>query len=172
MMGQLTGAHGVKGWVKVFSFTDPPANILGYKQWQLRYPDGRCRSVNLVDGRPQGKGLAASIEGVQDREAAQLMAGACVFVPRASLPGLDEGEYYWHQLQGLRVRAFSLEGATQDSVLLGRVHHLMATGANDVLVVRDEEGDGREYLIPWLDHVVVAVDLEQREVQVRWDVDF
>ena len=89
MMGQLTGAHGIKGWVKVFSFTDPPANILGYKQ--LRYPDGRCRAVALVDGRPQGKGLVASLEGVQDRESAQLLSGASVFVPRSSLPGLDDG---------------------------------------------------------------------------------
>jgi len=118
--------------------------------------------------------LVASFEGVDDREHARSFSGAEVFVEQASLPPLDEGEYYWHQLQGLSVLAWRADEDEGEPVLLGKVINLIETGANDVLVIKGAAADGvsPEHLVPWVDHVIVDVDLAQRKLLVRWDPDF
>lgn len=104
---------------------------------------------------------------MDDREIARTYSDFEICVPRSELPDLDEGEFYWHQLQGLRV-------IDQNDQLLGQVDHLFETGANDVLVVKPCEGslDERERLLPYTDQCVLGIDLEQGEMRVDWDADF
>ncbi|WP_281646036.1 ribosome maturation factor RimM [Parendozoicomonas sp. Alg238-R29] len=172
VMGRITAVYGIKGWVKVYSFTDPMTNILDYRQWRLRYPNGREKTVKLDGGRSHGKGLIALVEGTVDRNQAETFIGAEILVNSQDLPEPKADEFYWHQLEGLTVLARN-EGGNE--VNLGKVHHLMETGANDVLVVRGASGsiDRRERLVPWLeDQVVTEVNLEEGFMRVDWDPDF
>ncbi len=166
VMGKIGAVHGVRGEVKIHSFTDPMENLFDYPLWHLRR-DGETKQVRLASARSQGKGLVAKIEGLDDREIARTYTGFEICVPRSELPGLEEGEYYWHQLIGLQV-------INQDRQLLGKVSHLLETGANDVLVVRPCAGslDGRERLLPYTDHCLQQIDLEAGVISVEWDADF
>jgi 16S rRNA processing protein RimM len=167
VVGRITSVFGVKGWLKVYSYTDPREGILDYRDWTLVL-DGKRMPVKLVDGRRQGQGIVVSLKGIDDRDQARAYSGADVLVPTDALPALPEGEYYWHQLEGLAVE-------TVEGERFGYVHHLMETGANDVLVVRPDAGsiDQRERLIPWLpDQVVTEVDLGAGRLTVDWDPEF
>ncbi len=160
-LGYVAGVYGVAGWVRVFSHTEPRENILGYTPWHLGQP-GAWRPCTLAEGRRHGRGVVARIEGCNDRDQARALLGEQIGLPRSALPELDDGEYYWADLQGLSVR--TLEGAQ-----LGSVEQLMATGANDVLVVR---GD-RERLIPLVEgQFVTRIDWSERVIEVDWDPDF
>jgi len=161
VVGRISGIYGIKGWVKVFSYTQPRENILGYAQWMLRGAGG-CQTLKLSDGRRQGAGVVACLEGIDDRDRARRLIGAEIVINRSQLAAAGEDEYYWIDLMGLEVQ-------TLDGEVLGMVDHLLATGANDVLVVRGE----RERLIPFIQGDVVAgVDLEQGLIRVDWDPAF
>jgi 16S rRNA processing protein RimM len=170
VIGRITGCYGIKGWVKIHSFTEPVENFLGYGDCRLRRKQG-TEPIVFDSGRRQGKGLIAHIQGVDDRNQAESYKGLEVTAPRAQLPELEQGDYYWHQLEGLAV--YSVDGSGR--VLLGRVSHLIETGANDVLVVRACSGslDEQERLIPYLPgDVVTRVDLAAGEMDVDWPTDF
>jgi len=166
VLGKITSVHGVRGEVKIYSFTDPIDNLLDYTAWTLKR-DGEVKQVELVSGRLQGKVLVAKLKGLDDREVARTFAGFDICVPRALLPDLDDGEYYWHQLEGLKV--IDLQGQ-----LLGRIDHLLETGSNDVMVVKPCPGslDDRERLLPYTEQCVQQVDLAAGEMRVDWDTDF
>jgi 16S rRNA processing protein RimM len=161
IMGRVSGLFGVRGWVKIHSYTVPREGILGYKAWQLKH-HGEWRHHKVVAGHPQGKGIVARLEGYDDRDRAAELINSDIAVSREQLPPLSANEYYWVDLEGLRV--LTLEG-----VELGVVSHLFETGANDVLVVK---GD-RERLIPYtLGQAVRKVDLDAGHMVVDWDPDF
>lgn len=163
LLGRLHGAFGVRGEVKLESFTDPRAAVLRYQPWTLREPSGVQRALSGVQGRETPKGVVATLPGIDDRDAAEALKGAEIYAERAQLPPAAEGEYYWIDLEGLRV-------VTVDGVPLGTVSHLFSTGANDVLVTR---GGDRERMIPFvLPDYVTAVDLAAGLVTVDWDPDF
>ena len=166
VIGKIVSVHGVRGDVKVYSFTDPIDNLLDYRNWTLRR-GGEVKQVELVKGRLQGKILVATLKGLSDREEARTYADFEICIPRSELPPLAGDEYYWYQLQGLTV-------INQLGQTLGKVDHLLETGANDVLVVKPCEGslDDRERLLPYTDHCVLKVDLDAGEMQVEWDADF
>lgn len=172
ILGQITSVYGVRGWVKVYSYTEPRDNIFQYPNWTL--VDGHAssrapRKLRLVTGKPHGKTLIARLEGIEDRDQAAELCGLDIRVETSELPALEEGEYYWYQLQGLRVRTAD-QG--QD---LGVVDHLIETGSNDVLVVRADAAsmDGRERLIPFLpDDIVQSVNLEDGVLEADWDPAF
>jgi 16S rRNA processing protein RimM len=160
-VGRITGVYGVKGWLRIYSYTEPRGNILEYNPWLLRLADG-WRSVELLDGRVQGKGVIAHLAGCEDRDQAARWMDAEIAVRREQLPAAGAGEYYWRDLIGLRV-------ITTAGEELGIVDHLLETGANDVLVVQGK----REVLIPYaLGEVVTAVDLEAGELHVDWDPEY
>ncbi|MDB6163896.1 MAG: ribosome maturation factor RimM, partial [Xanthomonadaceae bacterium] len=129
LLGKVHGAFGVRGELKLESFTEPGSAIFGYQPWTLRDPQGRERALSQARGRETAKGLVATFPGVEDRDAAEALRGADIFAPRGVLPPPGQGQYYWVDLEGLRVR--NLEGAD-----FGVVSHLFSTGANDVLVAR------------------------------------
>jgi len=172
VMGKITSVYGVKGWVKVFSYTQPKENICQYKSWLLD-DSGEKRLVKVLSCKPHGNGLVAQFEGSHDREQAKTYCGSLATIPRSELPNLPAGEYYWHQLQGLNV--FSVEDEAESKTLLGKVSHLIETGSNDVLVVKKckDSLDSKERLIPYLpDQVVKTVDIENGFIEVDWDPDF
>ncbi|MGC9128880.1 MAG: ribosome maturation factor RimM [Acidithiobacillus sp.] len=160
VLGRISGVHGVRGWVKVFSFTQERDGILDYPHWYL---GSEHRPVRVVEGRLQGGGVVARLEGIEDRDLALGLVGREIAVPASPLPPLPAGEYYWFQLQGLAVVNLSQE-------CLGRVSGLLETGANDVLVVQDEQGT--EILIPWDARAAAGVDLEQGRITVDWQRDW
>ena len=166
VLGKITSVHGVRGEVKIYSFTDPIDNLLDYRHWTLKR-DGEVKQVELVSGRLQGRVLVARLKGLDDREVARTYAGFDICVPREQLPDLEDGEFYWHQLEGLKV--IDLQGQ-----LLGRIDHLLETGANDVMVVKPCAGslDDRERLLPYTEQCVQQVDLAAGEMRVDWDADF
>jgi 16S rRNA processing protein RimM len=161
-LGRVSGAHGIQGWVRVHSETNPRENIVGYSPWHL--VRGDRREVWAVDaGRRQGKVVLAKLVECNDRDEAEALIGAEITVPREQLPETTRpGEFYWADLIGLRV-------ITVGGVDLGRIAQLFETGANDVIVV---QGD-RERLIPYIwQQVVRDVDLAAGEMRVDWDPDF
>lgn len=160
VLGRVSGLFGVRGWVKVYSYTAPRSNILRYPEWLLKGSDGwvRCK---VEDGRSQGKGIVVKLEGYDDRDRAAELIGLEIAIGRDQLPEAGRGEYYWTDLEGLQV-------VTREGVELGVIESLFETGSNDVMVV---EGD-RQRLIPFTAHVVVAVDLESGRVTVDWDPEF
>ncbi len=156
-LGYVSGLHGVRGWVKIFSYTRPPENVFEYRSWILN-----GREVAVLDARRNGRTLIAHVDGVDDRDTAAALVGAKIAVDRAAMPAPKPGEFYWADLVGLTVR-------TADGSELGRVERLFETGANDVLVV---QGD-RERLIPWIHgDVIEDVDLDAGVITVRWDPEF
>jgi len=160
-LGNISGVFGVKGWVKVHSFTDPRDKIVKYGTWQIKH-QGKWREVELAGGKRQGKTIVAKIVGLDDRDEALLYQGDEIAIHPKQLDKLQQGEYYWHQLTGLNV-------VTTEGIELGKVHHLLETGANDVLVVR---GD-RERLIPFtVGHAITEVNLSTEQITVDWDPEF
>ncbi len=160
VIGRISGLFGVRGWLKLFSHTEPRDNILNYSPWFLEQA-GEWRPYELSDGRPQGRGVVAHLAGCDDREQAAALVGCNIAIRREQLPPAEEGEYYWGDLTGLAV-------FTRDGQLLGRVDHLFETGANDVIVVKGE----RERLIPFIADVVLEVDLSGHRMTVDWDPEF
>lgn len=167
VLGKITTAFGVKGWVKVYSYTDPMASIFDYPSWFVNI-DGQWRTIKVREGKPQGKGLVAALEGVNDRDAALALSQVEIAVPTADLPELDEDEHYWFQLQGLKV--FHTDGQ-----LLGQVKELFDSGGgNQVMVISSttDSIDSRQRMVPFVGAIVLEVDLEQGQIQVDWDPDF
>ncbi|MGH8080900.1 MAG: ribosome maturation factor RimM [Lysobacter sp.] len=163
LLGRVLGAFGIRGEAKLESWTEPRAAIFRYQPWTVRDPQGRERELSGVRGRESGKFLIANFPDVTDRDTVEAMRGTEIYVPRSVLPPPKDGEYYWVDLEGLRV-------VTTEGVSLGTVSHLFATGANDVLVARDDE---RERMIPFvIPRYVLSVDFEANLVTVDWDPEF
>ena len=169
-LGRIVGLFGVRGWVKVHSYTRPPQAILEYDVWLLGKQDD-WREEQLSEGHQQGRGIVAHLTGTDSREQATALVGADIGVPLRRLPALAQGEYYWVELEGLQV--VNLEGVT-----LGVVSHLLETGANDVIVVVPEVRSatgaiaGKDRLIPYVPEVVKQVDLETGILRVDWAADY
>ena len=156
-VGRIVGLHGVDGWVKLESYTEPRLRIFAYRPWRVG-----GREIAGARGHEQGKGMVAKLPGCDDRDAAAALIGTEIQVLRSALPKPKRGEFYWADLEGLDV-------VTADGTPLGKVSHLFATGANDVLVVSGE----RERLIPYVTgQFVKEVDLQAGRITVDWDKDF
>jgi 16S rRNA processing protein RimM len=161
VMGRIAAPYGVKGGLRVISYTEIPGNLLDYTPWYLDYR-GEWRETQPLDGKPHGKGLVVRLEGCTDRDAAAALTGTDIAVYRSQLPAAGDQAYYWNDLIGLQV-------VTTDNQVLGTVDHLLATGANDVLVI---QGD-RERLVPFIQgEVIRSVDLDAGLIRVDWDPDF
>lgn len=158
-LGHISGVHGVSGWLKIHSQTDPREAIFEYQPWLV---GEQQKAVRITEGKRHGKHLIALLEDVNDRDQAESLMKQRIAVFRDQFPELPETEFYWADLIGLVVRV-------QDGTDLGTIRNMLATGANDVMVVQGE----RERLIPFVqDRYVKQVDLEQGLVIVDWDPDF
>lgn len=160
VLGYIARPYGTSGWVRVHSSTAPPENILRYAPWQVGR-NGRWSSVGVAEGRVQGRAVVARLDGCHDRDGALGYRECEIAVERSRLPKVDDGEFYWADLVGLRV-------ATTGGVYLGDVARMMETGANDVMVVRGDI----ERLIPFLPGTVVQlVDIPRGAIVVDWHPD-
>jgi 16S rRNA processing protein RimM len=161
-LGRVSGIFGVKGWVRVHSYTEPRERILDHKSWIL-LAGGEQMPVELLDGRQHGKAIVALLPDSTAPEQAARYVGADIAVARERLPAATDESILWADLEGMRV-------STTDGSDLGVVDHLLDTGANDVLVVKGRE---RERLIPWLrDTVIKRIDLAEGRLVVDWDPEF
>src|SRR5258706_429005 len=161
VLGRIGGPFGVKGWVKVQSYTDPPAGILGYPVWHVSAPGGTWVAVKLAGGRPHGTGrtVVAGLGGLTSPEAARQWGGREVATPRSTLPATRPGEVYWEDLPGCRVR-------TSGGRELGVVSHFYEFPANPIMVVQDGT---QEHWVPLVPRHLKIVDLAARQVVVDWD---
>jgi len=162
LVGKIVGLSGVRGEVKLESYTEPRSQIFSYQPWLLKSASGE-KEISGCRGRAQGKGIVATLPEIEDRDGAARLIGSEIWVRRSALPRSRRGEYYWADLEGLEV--VTVEGA-----MLGKVSHLIATGSNDVLVAKDGK---RERLIPFvLDDYVKDVDFDSGRITVDWDPEF
>ncbi|MDH3619949.1 MAG: ribosome maturation factor RimM [Gammaproteobacteria bacterium] len=160
ILGRISGLFGVRGWVKVYSYTEPREAVLNYDRWLLSSQDG-WQEATVAEGQRHGKTVIVRIDGYDDRDQAAGLVGTDIGIPRDELPETGDDQYYWSDLEGLSV-------VHRDGTELGKVSHLLETGANDVMVVKGET----ERLIPFvLDKVVLGVDLAKREIRVDWEWD-
>lgn len=184
LIGRITSVFGIKGWLNVYSYTDPAENILDYSRWLLSPSEGdgqnkrasvpelkHCKKVMVREGQRHGKKIIAQLEQCESREKAGTYVQHDIFIERSELPDLED-EVYWIDLEGLQV--INLQGQ-----VLGRIDKMLETGANDIMVVRSESlssqsgnSEIKEILIPYVeDHYVIEVNLEKGFVQVDWLVE-
>jgi 16S rRNA processing protein RimM len=166
VLGRIAAPYGIKGWVKLHPFGDDPAAWAEMPRWWLgRTPDtADWQQLALKDLRLHGKGYVASFEGVDDRTAAEQLEGMYFAAPREELPAPEEGEFYWDDLIGLDV-------VNEADEHLGKVASLIETGANQVLVVRDEAAE-KEHLLPFVADVVKDVAVAAGRIRVAWGKDW
>lgn len=172
VVGQFASPFGVKGWIKVKSFTDPGSNLVGYRPWLVTRADNSAvppsvdrrhwQRVALQQVKPHQNGFVAKIAEVDDRDAALVWRGREIAVASSALPPVDDDEYYWRDLVSCGV--WNLAGEH-----LGEVREVLPTGANDVLVLTTE-GDDR--LVPFAESILQSVSISQKKIVVDWDLDF
>ena len=171
-VGRIGEAWGLQGWFRVHAYADPPDALRAARRWHLQAPPGRSpvpavlpASLAIARVREHGDGLVAQAEGIADRNAAEALRGARVFVSRARFPEADEDEFYWADLIGCSV--VDRQGAD-----LGSVVGLFDTGPQSVLRVRPGAQDAEERLIPFVSAYVDSVDLAARRIVVDWAADY
>ncbi len=163
VVGRFGGPHGVKGKIKLFAYGQPPKQLVTYKPFLIE-KDGRWQPLNILHCEAKPDFLLVTIEGIDSREVASQLTNTEVAVYASSLPKLNSGQYYWQELVGLEV-------INTNKVHLGTVTELLATGANDVLVVKNKVGVER--LIPFvIDEHVVEINEKNKLIRVAWDEDF
>ena len=153
--------HGVKGFVTVHSFTEPRDNVLKYANWHA-FINNKWQPMKLLRAEVQNKSIIVQIEGYPERESVAFLTNIEIAIQRGQLATLEPGEYYWHQLIGMKV-------INKQGEPFGNVTEIIPTGANDVLVV---EGNKR-HLIPYLlGQFILDIDSKQQIITVDWDMDF
>ena len=175
VVGAINGVYGIKGWVKVYSYTSPIEQILQYQPWTL-YKKGvdatsassKQITLEIAEGKIQGKGVIVLPKGFETRNEAESLTGYEIRIAAEQLPSLPEGEFYWHELEGMCV-------INEAEEVLGEVVKMIETGANDVLVIRATENsiDDQERLIPLvMEQVVKRIDSDKQEIRVIWEKDY
>ena len=159
LVGKISNPHGIKGWVKIISFTDPIENILSYKKWIISDKETE-KTYHLEESRVQGKKIVIKLENVNDRNDADLLKNSVIHVNRSDLPELDENSYYWEDLVDFNV--IDIKGNP-----VGKVDSLFRTGSNDVLVIIDETKE--RLLVPFIiEEVIKYVDLAKELISIDW----
>lgn len=172
-VGRVVDAWGVQGAIKVQPFSSQPEALFSSKRWHLRPPEGPRPAhapalpalLRVTHAREQAGLVVASAQELPDRNAAEALRGARVFVSRASFPTPQAGEYYWIDLLGLAVH-------NREGQALGTVAGLLDTGAHSVLRVQPAEEGAAERLIPFVAAYVDEVDLSARRIRVDWGLDY
>jgi 16S rRNA processing protein RimM len=171
-VARVGDAWGVKGWIKLLPFSTDPQALFSSKRWYVQPSERGPRAfdgtalLRVREARDHSGGVVAQIDGIDDRDAAESLRGARVFVRRASFPSTSADEYYWVDLIGLEV-------VNRQGESLGRVHEMLQTAAQTVLVLRCQAGDKTlERMIPFVAAHVDGVDLEGGRITVDWQADY
>ena len=158
-VGKVSGPHGIKGWVKVISYTDTLENILSYKEWFIINKEGK-KPFSIEDFRIQGKKIIVKLDGIQDRNSAEDLKNKEILVSRIELPKLEKNTYYWNDLLDLPV-------LDKKGTQIGKVDSLFETGSNDVLVIVNENKE--RLLVPFImEEVIKKVDLVKEFISIDW----
>ena len=167
VLGQIGKVHGIKGWLKLNSFTTPPENILDYSQFFAEIEEA-WHMLEIDQHKQQANGLIILFRGYDDPEVAKKLTGIELTVNSEDLPSLEAGSFYWHELEGMEV-------INEEGQLFGKLERLLETGANDVLVVQPtgESIDERERLIPYIkEEVIKKIDTMTGKILVNWEADY
>ena len=172
-VGRVQGAWGIQGWLRIQPYSASPEALFSSRRWFLLPPAQGARPFEgsqrlaVRQARAHGQAVVASAQGLTDRNVAEQLKGARVFVARSSFPTPAEGEYYWVDLLGLAV-------VNRQGVALGVVRDLLPTGPQTTLVLafEDENGQPGERLIPFVSAYVDEVDLPARRIIVDWQADY
>ena len=167
VLGQIGKVFGIRGWLKLSSFTSPSSNIFNYSELFVELGDN-FETLKIDEYKARQNGLIVHFSGYDNPDDSQKLVGKQVSIKNDRLPQLLEGEFYWYELERLQV-------INQEGYNLGNVDYLIETGANDVLVVKpsDQSWDRRERLIPFIKETVIKkVDLPSKKIEVDWGVDF
>lgn len=179
-LGRIQDAWGIKGWIRIQPHSADTQALLSSSNWFLKPPEARfaggfsafagCVAVTVTEVKSHTDGLVAQLAGVDDRNAAEVLKGVRIYLPRSAFPATPEGEYYWVDLIGLDV-------VNREGLHLGIVRDLMATGPTSVLVLEYagmEDGAAQlvERMIPFVDAYVDEVDRAARRITVDWQPDY
>jgi len=180
-VGRVLDAWGVKGWLKILPHSNDPEALFAAKSWFLQAPDAKFRpgftafsgtvSLSVDEAKVHSDSVVAKFVGLDDRNAAEALRGARIFLPRSSFPAASKDEYYWVDLIGLKV-------VNREGVELGLVRDLMATGPNSVLCVEypiqkeDGSSGSAERMIPFVSVYVDTVDIPGKRITVDWQPDY
>ena len=168
VIGKIGAPYGVKGWVKITSYTDELDGIFSYTPW-LVGQEGNTKEIVVDQWRTHNKGLVAKLVGVETRDDAESIKNLDISIKAQQLPQLDGDEFYWRELVGMQV-------VTEQGYNLGVVKELFETGANDVMLIKANLKDAfgqKERMVPYLiDQVVKQVDREAKTIQVDWEPSF
>ncbi|AVQ81435.1 MULTISPECIES: ribosome maturation factor RimM [Variovorax] len=168
-VGRIADAWGIKGWFKVLPHSAQPEALFSSKRWFLQAPGAAASTafrLAIREAKEHSDCIVATSEDVPDRNAAEALRGARVFVPRSSFPTAGDDEYYWVDLIGLSV-------VNREGVVLGTVRELLATGPQTTLVLAaEEDGKAVERMVPFVSVFVDKVDLPGRLITVDWQPDF
>jgi 16S rRNA processing protein RimM len=164
IVGRIGGAHGVRGWMKIMSYTRPKENIFTYSPW-LIHANGAWQEIDIEESQQRGERLLVKMTGIDSPEEARVYMNSDIAITREQLPKLDKGEYYWRDLIGLDV-------INQDEINLGKISQITETGANDVLVVSKDDENKTSILIPLvMDVYIKQVDLIAKTIHVDWQIE-
>jgi 16S rRNA processing protein RimM len=170
IIGRITSPYGLQGWLKLQSFTDPPHNICAYPQGWYKKPGKGPKEEKEGDWQPyqaiikQGsKTLLIQFPDCNTPESARKLTGSLLAIDRDVLPKLKKEEYYWSDLENLQV-------ITVEGIFLGKVDQIINTGANDIIIVKNNIK--KIHLIPYINNTVIQVNLEKQEIIVDWDPEF
>jgi 16S rRNA processing protein RimM len=159
-LGKIVGAHGIRGALRVYSYAESVENLVSQPQIILRDPEGLEVVYDLMDCRPYKKIVRMSLKNVDTRNQAEALVGCGVFIPKKALPPLEEDTFYWHDLIGMAV-------VSREGEALGHISEIMATGANDVYVIRTTDGGtAKEILVPAIGSVVLDIDVRRKRMVV------
>jgi len=166
VIGKIGAPYGVKGWVKITTYTDETEGVFSYSPWLL----GEAEKEVTVDvWRTHNKGVVAKLIGVESRDDAESIKNLDISIKAEQLPQLTDDEYYWRDLVGMQV-------VTEAGYDLGAVKELFETGSNDVMLIRANPNDAfgqKERMVPFLfDQVIKQVDMQARTIKVDWDPGF
>ena len=161
-LGKITGVHGIKGWLKIQSFSSPPENILNYPLWIISNR-GQEGFYSVEQGRKHSNKIIVKLERIDDRTKAESLINSKIKIRRSELPKLSNESHYWSDLEGLSV-------LNSEETLIGIVDSLIETGANDVMVVNTTKD--KRILIPFVMHEIIKeVSIELNYVKVDWSID-
>lgn len=168
VVGKLGSSYGIRGWLRVFSFTEDPNSLFDYTPWYIQRA-GKWQEVEVESFKPHNQDTIVKLKGINDRDEANSLTNFEIFVDVQKLPDLEDGDFYWKDLIGCKV-------VTVNGYDLGQVVDLMETGSNDVLVVKANLKDAfgaKERLIPFVeDQFIKQVDLSIKQITVDWDPAF
>ncbi|MDM7859975.1 ribosome maturation factor RimM [Alteromonas sp. ASW11-36] len=165
VVGKIGAPYGVKGWVKINSYTDQATGIFDYSPWFI----GDKQEIQVEHWRLSGKALVAKLSSIETRDDAERIKNLDISITASQLPTLESDDYYWRDLIGMQVE-------TLDGYGLGVVKELFETGANDVMLVKAQSNDAfgqKERMLPFIrESVIKSVDMEAKTIIVDWDPGF